>query len=228
MRISNARAAARMRAAAALASASLAACSTFGAVRSAEVRPGLGATLTASASAPVGDAAGWFYSLDCVERCSDQVLGVGGEVSYGWERAIGGRPTSVAVGTSGVYPYVDGFVQLREGGAPFGAGARIGMPGPSWGEYQLYARLDVPLGRSTRLLLDPGLFMLAGSSPNGANDGSIIAFVQGAGLDFDLGGFGITPAVSLVAGHAQHSVAGRAAERGAAFFPVASIAFSVR
>lgn len=216
------------RAAAAAAALALPACANFATVRSAEVRPGWGASASASATAGVGDAAGWFYSLDCASACDGNVVGVDLAASHGWRRGPGGRPVAVALGTSGVFPYLDGYVQLGRGGRPFGVGARVGLPVFSWTQHQLYGRVDVPLGRETRLLLNPGLLLHTGSSPNGANTGSFVAFVQGVGLEVGAGAVAFTPAVSLVAGRAEHTSYGGRVGPATTVFPAASLGVTLR
>jgi len=100
-------------------------------------------------------------------------------------------------------PYVDGYVQLRTGSHPFGLGARLGPPVQSWREHQVYARYDVRVTSSSRLLLNPALYIYEGASPNGGSRGSFIGFVQGVGLLLEGERVSWTPALSLVAGRAK-------------------------
>lgn len=108
-----------------------------------------------------------------------------------------------------MHPYVDGYVQLAGGRRPFGLGVRVGPPVTSWREHQLYARYDVPLGASTRLLLNPGVFLHEGRAPNGASPGSFLGFVQGAGVLLEGERVSWTPAIAVVAGRAQRNSYGR-------------------
>lgn len=182
----------------------LSSCATFATVRSADVRPGPSLGAQVSVSTPPGDVAGWLWSLDCVEACSHPVVGGDLGVTYGWRLDHGPQGVALGVGVSGIDPYVDGYLQLAGGRHPLGVGTRIGAPVLGWREDQLYLRYDVPLGESTRLLLDPGVFRYEGHSPNGANTGRFRGFVQGIGVQFDGGYVSWTPAVAVIAGTAQH------------------------
>jgi hypothetical protein len=199
------------------------ACTSFATVRSAEIRPGTSVALHASVSSPPGDVAGWFWSLECAEACDHNVVGGDLGVTYGWTGGGARPPVAVGVGTNGVFPYVDGYLQLGAGRRPFGMGARVGLPVFSWREHQLYARYDVPLGATTRLLLNPALFVDEGSSPNGASPGSFIGFVQGLGLSFESEYMTWTPAVALVAGRAQRNSYGQTYGPARSVFGTASV-----
>lgn len=205
----------------------LAACTSFSTVRSAEVRPGVGAMATASLSGRVGAETGWFYSFDCADACDRQVPGLDAAVTYGWLRALGARPATLALGTSGPHPYVDGYLQLGAGAVPFGVGARVGLPVTGWAEHQLYGRADLRLGAATRLLLNPALFVHHGHSPNGENRGSFVAFAQGVGLEIDAGRVAFTPAVALVAGRSERTTYGQRIGPAAVVFPTASLGVRV-
>lgn len=185
------------------------ACTSFATVRSADIQPGPSLALHASASTPPGDVAAWFWSMDCVEACDHSVIGGDLGVTYGWKRNGARPPVAVGIGASGTIPYLDGYLQLGAGRRPFGVGARIGLPVWSWREHQLYGRYDVPLGGTTRLLLNPALFVHEGSSPNGASPGSFIGFVQGVGLSLEGEHVTWTPAAALVAGRAQRTSYGQ-------------------
>ncbi len=188
---------------------SLSGCTTFATVRSADVRPGPSVAFHAAASTPPGDVTGWFWAVDCVEACNYPVIGGDLGVTYGWRPTEGPGAVALTAGVSGVYPYVDGYVQLGSGRQPFGVGARIGPPVTSWREHQLYARYDVPLGASTRLLLNPGLFLHEGRAPNGASPGRFVGIVQGVGVQLEGSRISLTPAVAVVAGRAQRDSYGR-------------------
>lgn len=205
----------------------LGACTSFSAVRSAEVRPGFGIEAVASLSGKVGDEVGWFYSLDCAENCDRHVPALDAAVSYGWPRVIGDRPIAVALGSNGLYPYADAYVQVGKGSLPFGVGGRAGLPVTGWAEHQLYGRLDIPLGSSTRLLFNPALFVLTGQSPNHQDKGSIVAFVQGVGLEIDAGYVAFTPAFSLVAGRVERSRYDQRDGPSSVLFPTVSLGISL-
>jgi hypothetical protein len=197
------------RSSALLATLATAGCTTFSTPRSARVIAGPSLGVHASVSQRPGDDAAWFWAFDCADACDHHVVGADVGLTYGWERGPLGRPVAVAVGTSGVHPYAEGYVQLHEGRRPFGVGGRVGLPLSSWFEHQLYARYDVPLGQKARLLLNPALFVHRGRSPNGENPGSFVAFVQGVGVQLQGERVSLVPAVSLVAGRAERTNYGR-------------------
>ena len=72
-----------------------------------------------------------------------------------------------------------------------------------------YARSDVPVGRSTRVLLNPGVFLHEGQAPNGASPGRFVGVVQGVGLQLDGERVSWMLAVAVVAGRAQRTSHGR-------------------
>jgi len=85
--------------------ASLAACTSFTNVRSADVRPGLIGAQISYATSP-GDAASWQFgnNFDCAENCGGGILG--GELSYA--RGFvpdSSRPFTLGVGLGGILPY---------------------------------------------------------------------------------------------------------------------------
>ena len=191
-----------------LASASprLRGCTAFATVRSAEVRPGASLAVHASASTPPGDVAGWFWSYDCAQDCNHPVVGGDVGLTYGWR---GPRAVALGAGLSGEYPYVDGYLQLGAGRQPFGVGVRVGPPVTSWREHQLYGRYDVRLGATSRLLVNPGLFLHEGRAPNGENPGTFFGFVQCLGVLIPGDRVSWTPAVALIAGRARRSSYGQ-------------------
>ena len=193
------------------------ACTSFATVRSAEVLPGASVVAQASTTTRLGDIPGWFWSYDCAERCDHPVVGGDAGITYGWPNREGGAAFALSVGLSGVYPYVDLYTQLGRGRQPFGVGARVGLPLTTWREHQLYGRYDVPLGGSTRLLLNPAVFIHEGASPNGAIRGSFLAFVQGIGVLFEGDRVSWTPAIALVSGRARRTSSGQE------FGPVGSV-----
>lgn len=190
--------------------ASASACTTFGAVNSAEVKPGASLEARFSVSSPPGDGAAWFWSYDCASDCDRVILSP--EVSATWGFAIEGdeERAEVGVGASGlVYPYLHGYLQLRDGDRPYGVGAQIGLPVTSWHEHSVFARYDVPLSENTRLLLNPRIFVHTGNSPNERNPGTFAAFVQGVGLEKRSGRVSVIPAISAVVGHTSRTSYGR-------------------
>lgn len=201
-------------------------CTTFATVRSADVRPGPSFAVHASASTAPGDVTGWFWAYDCAEQCDDPVVGADVGVTYGWQRPNGVRAAALSAGMSGVHAYVDGYVQLAAGPRPFGVGVRVGPPVTSWREHQVYARYDVPLGASTRLLLNPGVFLHEGRSPNGENPGRFIGVVQGVGLQFEGTRVSWTPAVAVVAGQSRRDSYGVRYGPERTVFATASLGFT--
>ncbi|MGI8618104.1 MAG: hypothetical protein ACR2L6_03330 [Gemmatimonadaceae bacterium] len=180
-------------------------CTTFSNVRSAEVRAGPSVALQAAISSTLGPETGWFWSLDCASACSYPVFGTDMGFTHGWPAGVAGRPAELGLGVNGLYPYVDGYVQLGSGVRPFGVGARIGLPATSWFEHQLYGRYDVRIDERTRLLLNPALFVHHGRAPNGESPGSFVAFVQGVGLLIEGERVSFTPALAIVAGRAERT-----------------------
>jgi hypothetical protein len=194
--------------------------------RSAEILPGPSTALHASLSTPPGDVAGWFWSLECVQACDHPVVGGDLGLTYGWTRQAGKPSVALGVGTNGTFPYLDGYLQLGTGRRPFGMGARIGLPASSWREHQLYGRYDVRLSGTTRLLLNPALFLHEGRAPNGESPGSFLGFVQGVGLLFEGEQMSWTPAMALVAGRAQRNSYGQAYGPVRSVFGTASLGVS--
>jgi len=202
-------------------------CTSFANVRSAEPYVGNSVAMQFSWSAPPGDVAGWFWSVDCVDRCNHPIVATDLGVTHAWRLDNGPRAVALGAGISGVNPYVDGYVQLAGGPRPFGLGGRLGLPAFGWQEYQVYARYDIPLNRNTRVLLNPGIFVHDGASPNGANTGSFLGYVQGVGLQFD-GEYGAwTPALSVVSGHARHAGYGLDSGPASSVFVTASLGLTV-
>ena len=207
------------------------ACTTFGGVRSAEVRPGLSAEASVSSSGNVGDVAGWFWSDECVYPCNTNVFGTGGRVTYAFP-AQSGPALALSVGVDGLYPHVEAYAQLGRGRVPFGLGARVGIPVDDMSrEHGLFARVDVPLGARTRLLLNPALFVHEdewfGTKSENQTSGMFVGFVQGVGVEYDAGNVSFTPSVSLVRARSRHG--GYGADYGPEWstFPVASLGVSV-
>jgi len=210
---------------------SLSACTTFGGVRSAAVRPGFSAEASVASSGNVGDVSGWFWSDECVYPCNTNVFGVGGRVSYGFTSQTG-PALALSVGIDGLYPHVEGYAQLGRGRVPFGIGARVGIPVDDMSrEHGLFARIDVPLGARTRLLLNPALFVHEdewfGTKTDNQTSGMFVGFVQGVGLEYDAGNVSFIPSVSVVRARSRHR--GYDVEYGPEWttFPVASFGVSV-
>lgn len=185
------------------------ACTSFATVRSAEVFPGPSYAMQGSVSTPPGDIPAWFWSFSCADPCNHPIIGGDAGITYGWAREPRSRAFALGAGLNGMHPYVDGYVQLGAGRRPFGIGLRAGLPIYSWREHQLYARYDVRLNESTRLMLNPALFVHEGRAPNGASPGSFVGFVQGVGVMFEGEYISFTPAVALVAGRAERNSYGQ-------------------
>jgi hypothetical protein len=202
-------------------------CTSFSTVRSAEVRPGPGATLQASVASPPGDDAAWFWSFDCAARCDRSIPATDVVVDYG-RRPPKGPAYTVGVGVAGVHPYAEAYLQLGSSRRlPFGVGGRVGLPVGSWTEHQLYGRLDLPLTARQRLLLNPGIFYHTGNSPNGANPGSFFGLVQGIGVELDAGGVSLRPAAAVVWGRAERRSHGQQYGPTTKVFGTASLGVSV-
>jgi hypothetical protein len=189
----------------AVAAGALTGCTTFGTVRSAEVRPGLQGGAQVAATSAVGPIAGWFWADECdPASCDRSVAGLDVNVAYG-RRPRTGRPFTLGAGVNGFYPYAEGYVELGTlGRAPVGVGARLGIPFFNWSEHSVYGRVDVPLSRSARLLYNPGWMLHVGESPNGATKGTFNGLVQGLGVELDLGNVSVVPSAGYVLGRAHH------------------------
>ena len=202
-------------------------CTSFSTVRSAEVHHGPSTTFQASVSTPPGPETGWFWSFECAEQCDHPVAGVDLGFTYGMPTGLAPRPVALGLGINGTHPYVDAYVQLGKGARPYGVGARVGVPVTNWLEHQLYGRYDVRVGPTTRLLLNPALFVHHGRSPNGENPGSFVAFVQGVGLLLERERVSFTPGVALVAGRAERTSYGRRFGPEMSVFGAASIGVTI-
>lgn len=181
----------------------LSGCATFATVRSAEPYLGPSVALQVSGSTPPGALASWIWSFDCAERCNHSIVGDDLGFTYAWRPDAGPRAMALGAGISGVSPYVDGYMQLAGGRRPFGVGARLGLPALSWHDHQVYARYDIPIDKKSRLLLNPGVFLSEGHSPNGQSSGSFLGVVQGVGLQIEREYVSWTPAVAVVAGQTR-------------------------
>jgi hypothetical protein len=69
-----------------------------------------------------------------------------------------------------------------------------------WHEHRVFLRYDRVLSSGTRPLINPGVFLHTGNSPNGANPGTFIAFAQGLGLAFEVAGVNLNPAFTGLLG----------------------------
>jgi hypothetical protein len=184
-------------------------CTTFATARSAQPYLGTSVSLQASGSTPPGDLASWLWSFDCAEACNHPIVGGDMGVTYGWQPNGGPRAVTLGAGINGVSPYIDGYMQLAAGPRPFGLGARLGLPVLSWSDHEIYARYDIPIAKDSRVLLNPGVFLHEGRSPNGASSGSFLGFVQGVGLQIEGERVSWTPAVAVVAGQSRRDRYGR-------------------
>ncbi len=139
-----------MRAAITMAFASLAACTSFASVRSAQVRPGNEVSAQTSYASPPGNAAAWMLgtSIDCIQQCNGAILG--GELGYarGFVRDSW-PPFALGLGFSGIVPYLDGYAQLGRSTHPSGVGVRVAVPfGQSLTMAQLYGPTTCPSRRA--------------------------------------------------------------------------------
>lgn len=184
--------------------ATMAGCTSFATVRSAQVQPGSSLTLQGSVSSPPGDEAAWFWTLDCASDCDHSVASVEAGYAYGW---TGENPYTLGVGVNGLlFPYVEGYAQLNGDSArAWGVGARLGIPAAGWSNHQVYGRYDLVLANGTRVLVNPGVFLHVGNSPNGENPGHFLALAQGVGLEHRGERTTLVPAITLVAGRGRRS-----------------------
>jgi hypothetical protein len=189
-----------------------ASCATFSNVRSAQVRTGATATVQASFAGAPGNAAGWFWNGDCVQRCSQPIAGADFVFAYG-SRPAEGSPHTLGFGISGLWPYFEGYWQLGKSEThPFGVGARLGLPLGGWSEHQIYGRTDLVIDKNTRLLWNPGVFLHTGQSGGiDPTSGTFVGLVQGIGLERDIGRITLVPSAALVIGHAQRKSLGQMA-----------------
>jgi hypothetical protein len=207
--------------------AALTACTSFSTVRSAEVRPGPSVSVQASIASRPGDDAAWFWSYDCALQCDHSIPATDLMYEQGW-RPSRGLAYTLGVGLSGVHPYAEAYVQFASARRlPIGLGARLGNPFATWTEHQIYGRVDLPITSRQRLLLNPALFYHAGNSPNGENPGSFLGFVQGVGVEFDLGAVSVRPAAAVVWGRAERTSYGQRYGPTTKAFGTASLALSV-
>lgn len=156
-------------------------CTSFASVRSAQVIPGFGVDLGATASSPPGDDAAWFWTLDCADNCNHFIVSPHAGLRYGIVPDPTGPAFDIGAGISGTYSYIESYVQLARDATPFGVGVRVGIPG-GWREDALFARFDKPIGSTSRLLFVPTLFRHGGNSPSGQIPGSFLAIAPGLGF----------------------------------------------
>ncbi len=201
-------------------------CFSVPTVRSAEVMLGPSLHQQLSFGTPPGRTASALWGDDYF-GFSSLVPGIEGGLAYGWRPEQGPAGVAVTVGASGLLPYVDGYLQLREGRRPFGVGARVGIPVDDGSEHQLYGRYDVPLSASTRLLLNPGIVIRDAGSVSGESGrvdrGSFVGFMQGVGVMFEGTNVTWTPSLGLVAGRAEYRAFSFPPDRQAAVYATFSL-----
>jgi hypothetical protein len=200
-------------------------CTSFGAVRSAEVTSGPTGTLQLSVATPPGNDAAWFWSFDCESECDRIIPSYDIAYTHGFGGADRRVPFELSFGLSGSYPYTQGYAQFGLGRFPWGVGLRLGIPA-NWHEHQLFGRFDVLLSDRTRVLLSPMLFYHTGNSPNGENPGSFLGLVQGIGFELRGERVSIIPAVSLVAGRTERESYGQKVASSSTVFGTASVSLS--
>ncbi len=205
----------------------LSGCTAFSSVRSAEVYPGVSFNAQASLAAPPGEEAYWFWAFDCY-RCNHSIPALDWGLAYGVTDREGARPFEMSAGINGLSPYLGGYVQLGQNErAVYGVGGRLGIPFRiTWSTSQLYGRYDYLLSPGQRLLLNPGLMLHAGNSPNGENPGMFLGLVQGVGLEFEGAHVSLIPSASLVLGYGNRSSYGRREGPFTTAFGTASLAVS--
>jgi hypothetical protein len=110
------------------------------------------------------------------------------------------------MGLNGTNLYVEGYRQVRgptahgPGRTAIGVGGRAGVPGFHWSEHRDFARVDLKMAPGVTLLMNPGLLLNTGNSPNGENPGSFWAITQGFGLELRWDGTSWTPFMTWVGG----------------------------
>ena len=197
-------------------------CASFAPVQSAQVTPGTRIDVGASLTSAPGEEAGWFWSLDCGASCDTPVFFPHLGMRLGRTPEDGSRPYEVGFGISGVMPYADGYIQMGDAPYPYGFGLRVGTLGHLL-DVTFTGRLDVPLATGGRLVLNSSLYGLFGNSPNGANPGSFLAFVQGVGIQ---PAPGVMLSVSAVAGTTHRESYGRETS-GGTVFAIVGVTFPV-
>lgn len=155
-------------------------CTTFTSVRSAEVSSGRTVDLGITYAPPPGDAAAWFWTWECASDCNHALRGASVGIRQGFVPSDGGPAFEVEGGLSGTAPYVDGYAQLVRGRHPLGIGARL-SPLPGGWEGAPYARYDLVLGPSIRVLLNPAFFRHSVGGSRGTR-GTFTAFAPGIGV----------------------------------------------
>jgi hypothetical protein len=180
-----------------------------------------------SITTPPGDDTAWFWSADCASRCDRAIVSF--DLSYAFGRP-GDRPYTLGAGLSGILvPYVEGYLQAGQSPhRPYGVGARLGIPVLGWSNHQVYGRYDVPFGDRGRLLLNPGLFLHTGSSPNDETSGSFLAFVQGIGIQFEGESVVMAPAFTVGFGGGKRESSGQQIGPFTTVFGTASLNITFR
>lgn len=200
-------------------------CASFATVRPARVQPGGSLTVQGSLTTPPGEDAGWFWSLECEAGCNHPVAAVDAAYTFGW---TGATPVALGLGVNGgVFPYVEGYVQMNgDSLRAFGVGARAGIPVFGWSNHQLYARYDLPLANGTRLLLNSGVFLHTGNSPNGENPGHFVALVPAVGVEHRGRRRTTIPALALVLGRGERDSYGQQVGPFTTVFAAASVSIT--
>ena len=183
-------------------------CTSFATPRSAAVNPGLHLLTQASLGTPPGDGAAWFWALDCAVNCDRVLPAFELNLTYG-SASVDGGGRSLGVGLNGDQPYVEGYQQFGDGDHnPWGIGGRLGLALGGWHEHRVFLRFDRTLGSRSRLLLNPGLFLHTGKSPNGLQRGTFVAVSQSVGFEqrpSASSSFTWAPSVTLVLGRGSRT-----------------------
>lgn len=165
---------------------SLAGCTPFGGVRSAQARPGVHFNGLVSIASSPGDVAGRLLGndIDCTIGCRGSILGTELGLAYGL-RTTTAHPLEPGVGATGNFiPFADGFVPLGHGSHPYGIGARVGATGDGSTYRSLSGRHDAPLRNGQRLLWNPALTQYVASSTSAV--ARALALSNTLGLNFEL------------------------------------------
>lgn len=201
-------------------------CTPFATVHPATIEPGVNVTFQAAMTTPPGDDAAWFWSYDCESGCNHAIIAPDLGIQFGSEFE-GGLPFQLGAGISGLSGYAEIYKQLGDRpGHPWGLGGRLGIPITNWTEHRLYGRFERPAGDQS-LVLNPTLYVFTGNSPNGANPGTFIAFVQGVGLVDRRERTTVIPALAAGIGRGSRENYGTAIGPFTTFFATASISIIV-
>lgn len=104
--------------------------------------------------------------------------------------------------------------------------APLGIP-IGWHSHQLFFVYDLKLNDRMKVLINPGIFHHAGQSPNGANTGSLLFFMQCIGMAIECNYITFFPGASFIAGRGELSISNEPPGRFNDFFMTFSLAISI-